>query len=167
MTTVQGQTHAHGIKSRMMRRFALPTAAAVLALASSPLAQALTGPGMIRITQRQVEDARIDLGRHGPSVGDVEVTRALLYNTNITPRPIGHSELLCTFTGTDSRICSAVYFLPKGKIIAGGSLLYRQFYDLAVLGGTGLYSNVRGTLTVTSIRPNHPATDLLLFRLLP
>jgi hypothetical protein len=150
-----------------MRRLGLSIATVVLALASSPLAQALTGPGVIRITQRQVESARIDLGRRGPSVGDIEVTRALLYNTNITPRPIGHSELLCTFTGTNSRICSGVYFLPKGKIMTGGSLLYRQFFELAVVGGTGLYSNVRGTLTVTSLKPSHPATDILFFRLLP
>ena len=150
-----------------MRRLILSVATVSVVLASSPLAHALTGPGVIRITQRQVENARIDLGRKGPSVGDIEVTRALLYNTNITPRPIGHSELLCTFTGTNSRICSGVYFLPKGKIITGGSLLYRQFYELAVLGGTGLYNNVRGTLTVTSLKPSHPATDILLFRLLP
>jgi len=150
-----------------MRRLSLSIAAIMLALSGSPLARALPGPGVIRITQRQVEDARIDLGRHGPSIGDIEVTRALLYNTNITPHPIGHSELLCTFTGTNSRICSGVYFLPKGKIITGGSLLYRQFYELAVLGGTGLYNNVRGTLTVTSLKPSHPATDILLFRLLP
>jgi hypothetical protein len=150
-----------------MRRLGLSIATVVLALASSSLAQALTGPGVIRITQRQVESARIDLGRHGPSAGDIEVTRALLYNTNITPHPIGHSELLCTFTGTNSRICSGVYFLPKGKIMTGGSLLYRQFYELAVVGGTGLYSNVRGTLTVTSLKPSHPATDILFFRLIP
>jgi hypothetical protein len=150
-----------------MRRLGLSIATIVLALASSQLAQALTGPGVIRITQRQVESARVDLGRRGPSVGDIEVTRALLYNTNITPHPIGHSELLCTFTGTNSRICSGVYFLPKGKIMTGGSLLYRQFYELAVVGGTGLYSNVRGTLTVTSLKPSHPATDILFFRLLP
>jgi hypothetical protein len=149
-----------------MRRLGGSIATVVLALAGSPLAQALTGPGVIRITQRQVESARIDLGRHGPSVGDIEVTRALLYNTNITPHPIGHSELLCTFTGTNSRICSGVYFLPKGKIMTSGSLLYHQFYELAVVGGTGLYSNARGTLTVTSLKPSHPATDILFFRLL-
>jgi hypothetical protein len=142
-------------------------AAVALALAGSPAAQALTTPGVIRITERQVQDARLDRGRAGPSVGDIEVVRDLLYNTHITPQAIGHGELVCTFTGTSSRICSGVYFLPKGKIIVGGSLLYRQFYELAVLGGTGLYSNARGTLTVTNIKPSHPATDLLLFRLVP
>jgi hypothetical protein len=85
-------------------------------------AQALTTPGVIRIAERQVQDARVDRGRAGPSVGDIEVVRDLLYNTHITPQAIGHGELVCTFTGTSSRICSGVYFLPKGKIIVGGSL---------------------------------------------
>jgi hypothetical protein len=97
-------------------------AAVALALAGSPAAQALTTPGVIRITERQVQDAQVDRGRAGPSVGDIEVVRDLLYNTHITPQAIGHGELVCTFTGTSSRICSGVYFLPKGKIIVGGSL---------------------------------------------
>jgi hypothetical protein len=156
-------------RERAPRRRArtISLAAIALALVGSPAAQALTAPGVIRITQRQVEEARINRGRTGPRAGDIDVVRDLLYNTRITPQAIGHGELVCTFTGTTSRICSGVYFLPKGKIIVGGSLLYRQFYELAVLGGTGLYSNARGTLTVTNIKPSHPATDLLLFRLVP
>ena len=46
----------------------------------------------------------------------------------------------------------------------GGSILYRQFYDLAVLGGTGLYDNARGTLTVTRTH-RKPVRNLLVFRL--
>jgi hypothetical protein len=138
-----------------------------LALGGASTAKALTGPGVIRITERLVEDARVDLGRRGPSVGDIVVQRGLLYNTRITPKPIGHGELVCTLTGTRSKICSGVYFLPKGKIVVGGPLLFRQLYELAVLGGTGLYSNARGTLTVTSLHSSRPATDLLLFRLVP
>jgi hypothetical protein len=45
-----------------------------------------------------------------------------------------------------------------------GSLRFRLFYELAVVGGTGLYNNARGTLIVTrtATRPNR---DLVLFRL--
>ena len=67
---------------------------------------------------------------------------------------IGRSELVCTFVDSGrSRSCRGTYILPKGKIVVGGSLLYRQFYDLAVLGGTGLYDNARGTVTVTRTSP--------------
>jgi hypothetical protein len=153
----------------LRRRAPIISLAAFLALAlgGGSVAQALTGPGVIRITERQVEDGLVDLGRRGPSVGDIEVTRGLLYNTRITPNPIGHGELVCTLTGTRSRICSGVYFLPRGKIVVGGPLLFRQLYELAVLGGTGLYSNARGTLTVTSLNSSRPAIDLLFFRLVP
>jgi hypothetical protein len=37
-------------------------------------------------------------------------------------------------------------------------------YELAVVGGTGLYNNVRGTLTVTSLKQK-PSRELLVFRL--
>ena len=63
-----------------------------------------------------------------------------------------------------ARGCRGTYTLPKGKLVVGGSLLYRQFYELAVLGGTGLYDNARGTLTVTRTHRN-PARHPLVFRL--
>jgi hypothetical protein len=37
-------------------------------------------------------------------------------------------------------------------------------YVVAVVGGTDLYNNVRGTLTVTSVRRS-PSRDLVVFRL--
>ena len=78
---------------------------------------------------------------------------------------IGRGELVCTFVDTvRSRVCRGTYVLPKGKLVVGGSILYRQFYDLAVLGGTGLYDNARGTLTVTRTH-RKPVRDLVVFRL--
>jgi len=149
------------------KRALISSLAALVALTISggSISHALTGPGVIRITERQVESGRVDLGRRGPSIGDIEVTRGLLYNTHITPKPIGHGETVCTYTGIQSRNCSGTYVLPKSKIIVGGPLLYRQLYQLAVLGGTGLYSNVRGTLTVTSL--TNARIAVLLFRLVP
>ena len=40
--------------------------------------------------------------------------------------------------------CIGTYFLPKGKIMVGGVIASRLFYELAVIGGTGLYDNVAG-----------------------
>jgi hypothetical protein len=139
----------------------------LVTLATPSASRALTGPGVIRITQRHVGGGFVDIGLRGPSIGDVQVLRELLYNTNITPNPIGHAELTCTYTGTTSRNCSGTFFLPRGKIVVSGPVLYRQFFELAVVGGTGFYSNVRGTLTVTSLRSGRRASDLLLFRLVP
>ena len=40
----------------------------------------------------------------------------------------------------------------------------RLLYQIAVVGGTGLYDNARGSLTVTSTGL-HPRREILLFRL--
>ena len=54
--------------------------------------------------------------------------------------------------------------LPKGSLVVSGLLSSRLLYELAIVGGTGLYDNARGTLTATVIGL-HPRRDLLLFRL--
>ena len=139
-------------------------AIALLALTSWPTAYALTGPAVIRVTASEVRRVRIDLGRRGLTAGDVEVTRRLLFNKRITPKPIGHGEIVCTFTGGISRSCAGTFVLPRGKIVVAGTMLHKELFQLAVIGGTDIYTSVRGTLTVTSL-PGKPRSDLLLFRL--
>ena len=138
---------------------------ALFVIAVAPASQALDRPGTIRITTREVAYRVIDHGPRGRGPGDMEVSRTLLYNKGVTPRAIGHGEVVCTYTGRRSRVCNGTYFLPRGKIVVSGALVFRQFYEFAVLGGTGLYNNVQGSLTVTSIRPK-PRRDILTFRLL-
>jgi hypothetical protein len=126
--------------------------------------EAGTGPATIRITDRQQAMTRVDVGRSGKSPGDMEVVSSRVFQRGTGAR-IGRSELLCTFVDSvRSRSCRGTYTLPKGKLVVGGSILYRQFYDLAVLGGTGLYDNARGTVTVTRTERN-PARHLIVFRL--
>jgi hypothetical protein len=126
--------------------------------------EAITGPATIRITDRQTSFERVDLGARGRSPGDVEVENALVFNRRITPRALGHVEFICTYTIGLNRNCRGTLFMPKGKLIVGGTMRYRAFYELAVLGGTGLYDNARGTLTVTRTGRN-PARRILFFRL--
>jgi hypothetical protein len=135
---------------------------ALFVMAVAPAAQALERNGTIRVTTREVAHRVIDQGRRGRGPGDLEISRTLLYNKGLTPRAIGHGEIVCTFTGRRSRVCNGTYFLPRGKIVVAGALVYRQFYEVAVLGGTGLYNNVQGSLTVTTTRPRR---DILTFRL--
>jgi hypothetical protein len=137
---------------------------ALFVIAVAPASQALDRPGTIRITNREVAHRIIDHGPRGRGPGDVEIVRSLLYNKGVTPRAIGHAELVCTFTGRRSRVCNGTFFLPKGKIVVSGAMVFRQFYELAVLGGTGLYNNVQGSLTVTTVSPK-PRRDFLTFRL--
>jgi hypothetical protein len=126
--------------------------------------QETIGPSSIRITNREVHYERVDIGARGPSPGDMEVIAQSLYNRRVTSKSIGHADLVCTFIDKQARNCRGTYFLPRGKLVVGGSIRFRQFYELAVLGGTGLYNNARGTLTVTRTATG-PTRDIVLFRL--
>jgi hypothetical protein len=125
----------------------------------------LNGPGTIRISSRDIDVAHINRGSPRRGSGDVIVIRQLLFNKGITKQAIGHSDLVCTYTGRRSRQCSGTYFLPRGKIVVSGSLRYREFFKLAVVGGTDLYDNVRGSMSGTLLGRG-PRRELLVFRLI-
>ena len=137
---------------------------AALALVYGLSSDAGTGPATIRITSREVSRLRVDLGPPGRGVGDSEIVRMNLFNKRIRLRPIGTAEFVCTFVTRRTRNCNATFTLPRGRLIAGGSLRFTELYELAVLGGTRLYDNARGTMT--AIRTTRrPRRDILLFRL--
>lgn len=155
-------------RSRRTRRIVVAggTACLVAALvAAGQGADARIGPGLIRITTEEKRFYRVDLGRRGRSPGDMEVSWHALYNRRITPRPIGHYEMVCTYTFGPSRQCRVTYFLQRGTLVAGGALRFRQLYQLAVLGGTRLYEDARGTLTVRRV-DRRPRRDRVLFKLI-
>jgi hypothetical protein len=129
-----------------------------------PAALALERPGTIRITDSQLRHAYVDVGRPGRSPGDVEMYTTLLFNLRIQPSSIGRGTMVCTAIGTTGQSCAATYVLPQGEIVVQGVIGSRLIYELAVVGGTGVYDNVRGSLTVTSLR-RKPSRELLVFRL--
>jgi len=140
----------------------LATAGGALAVAATAVGSvALTGPGTIRITDRQVKHIYVDGGLRGKGAGDQDFYREVLNNRGVA---IGHSDITCTNTGTGSANCSGTYFLPKGKLMVGGVLASRLFYELPVIGGTRLYENARGTLTGIALGGS-PRHELLTFRL--
>jgi hypothetical protein len=120
--------------------------------------------GVIRITSEEIGRKHVDLGRPGRSAGDVDSVRYLLFNRRITDKPIGHAEVLCTSTGYRSRTCMATYLLPRGRLVVASVIASLLHAKLAVLGGTGIYDNARGTLTITPLETRPPATRLV-FRL--
>jgi hypothetical protein len=143
----------------------LAAAGVVLAVAGAvPAGQALEKPGTVTVTDSEIRHAHVDMGARGAGVGDLDVYTTLLYNKRVTPRSIGRGTMICTATGASGQYCSATYVLPKGQIVAEGAINSRLIYAMAVVGGTGLYDNVRGTLTVTSLR-RKPSRALLVFRL--
>lgn len=124
---------------------------------------AATGPATIRITSREISRDIVNVGRPG-RMGDTEIVRQYLFNKRIRTKPIGHSEYVCTFTTSTTRACTVTFFLPKGRLVAGGSIQYQELYELAILGGTRLYDNARGTLTVIRTT-RRPLRQILVFRL--
>jgi hypothetical protein len=155
------------LRAVLKRILLLAALLVVLSLAvatTTGAAGVLTGSGTIRVTELQVRHIHVDGGLRGNGAGDQDFYRELLYNRGITAEPIGHSDVICTNTGTGSANCSGTYFLPKGKLMVAGVLAERLFYELTVIGGTGFYQNARGTLTGT-VLGGSPRHELLIFRL--
>lgn len=121
-------------------------------------------PGVIRLTSKEIERSVINRGSPNRSPGDVVVIRQLLFNKGIRKAPIGHTDMVCTYTGNRSRQCNGTYSLPRGKIIVSGSIRYWEFYKLAIVGGTDLYSDVRGSEAAT-LYARGPRREILVFRL--
>jgi hypothetical protein len=138
--------------------------AVTLAVSAPAGAPAAVGPGTIRITDIEKLHKVVDRGRRGIGIGDVEIVNLRLYNPSITSKAIGRGDLVCTFVDRRIRMCDGTYQLPRGKLVVSGTMTTRLLYDLAIVGGTGLYDNARGSLTVTAtgFRPRH---EVLVFRL--
>ena len=124
-----------------------------------------TGQGLIRVTGTEARHILVDIGKRGISPGDTEIVTQAIYNLRITDRPIGTAEYVCTFTIARVRSCRGTFVLPRGKLVVGADIRYRQIYELAILGGTGLYNNARGTLTATRIDRKPRTREYLIFRL--
>jgi hypothetical protein len=164
---------ANGSRTDMVRiRWILPVVVLGGAIATSTVlaGSELTRPGVVRITNREVARKNVDFAPVGPSTGDQLVASQLLYNRRITDRALGHEEMLCTYLGRGgvlgggSRMCTMTFFLPEGKLIATGAVHNLLLFTLPVVGGTGIYDNVGGTLTATFLG-SQPTRQLLLFRL--
>jgi hypothetical protein len=157
--TTKGET-----MNRSYRVLAVAVFLAVLVGAYGWRSAAGTGPATVRVTDRQLGYTRVDVGRPGQSPGDSEIITDRLYNKRITQKVIGTARFICTFTIGITRTCIATIDLPKGELVASGAVRFREFFKLAVVGGTGLYDNARGTLTVIRTT-SRPTREILFFRL--
>lgn len=138
--------------------------ACTAAVVAAVQAQGATGPAQVRVTD--VESARTVVPSHtGGTAGTVEVITQRLYNLRVSSRAIGRSQLVCTFVDRRNRSCLSTYVLPKGTLVVAGAVQSRLLYEIPVVGGTGLYDNARGTLTVTATHLK-PRREVLVFRLL-
>jgi hypothetical protein len=129
------------------------------ALADGRSAEA-TGPAVVRLTDVQTSLTRFG----GDGVGGGQIARLTLFGSATGRRAIGSGVLVCMSVGSRQRSCQGSYILPRGTIETTGLLKSRLIYTHAVVGGTGLYDNARGTITVTA-KSLSPRREILLFRL--
>jgi hypothetical protein len=145
-----------------VKRSALP-AALLGAAALAGSAGGVTAPGQIRITDLQTSYKLVD-ARKAITAGSIEIVKQRLFNPSVSSKPIGNASIVCTFLDRRTRSCSGTYSLPRGTLVVAGVIQTRLLYEIAIVGGTGLYDNARGSLTVTSTHLR-PRREVLLFRL--
>jgi hypothetical protein len=119
-----------------------------------------TGPAVVRLTDRQVRITHFG----ADAVGGGDIARMTLFGSSSATRPIGHAVITCMDVGSREQTCQGTYVLPRGTLETAGILRTRLFYTQAIIGGTGLFDNARGTLTVTA-KSLSPRREILLFRL--
>ncbi len=149
----------HGRRGTITNRLMLLLAcAAVLGgAAAAARAVASTGPATIRATDRQTAYRHL-----GHGIGSREIFDANLYSSG--GHRIGRETGICTYIDASTRLCHMVFTLPRGSLVVEGQLTSRLLFEVAIVGGTDLYDNARGTLTSTSLGLN-PRRDVLIFRL--
>lgn len=142
--------------------------AAALAAGGSPAA-ALQGPQVIRFLDVGETFGFTDADRSGgeqPTTGDVFLFTDGIYAWAGRKRGVrlGRFEGLCTFTARTGCEAAATAYLAAGKIQVAGHVFFGssdspRVIALSVVGGTGRYAGVRGTLTGRPI----PDTDNTAF----
>jgi hypothetical protein len=136
---------------------------AALLLATSQ-AGGSTGPATITISGLQTRFTLVDHGAEASGAGDLEIIHQRLYTRRMSAKAIGSADILCTLLSKTTSMCSGSYQLPKGMIVTSGDVGSQLRYELAITGGTELYDNARGSLTVTTTSLK-PRRELLRFRL--
>jgi Dirigent-like protein len=130
-------------------------AAACAALAASPAAA--TPTRTILVTSETVKMATHDLTPSGPSKGDTVTYRDRLVNA--APQfgrkkgsRVGSDSGKLTFTGAHTATFHGTTTLPGGTLTLSGAVYTLQDGDLVipVVGGTGSFAGLRGTLTVST-----------------
>jgi hypothetical protein len=121
-----------------------------------------TGPAVVRLTDLQTSMTYKPGNEQG--IGGVQIAALQLFGSVVRSRSIGKGVLTCMYVSKTLRACSGSYILPRGMIETSGLINSRLLYTAAITGGTGLYDNARGTLTVTA-KGLKPRRELLLFRL--
>lgn len=153
----------------MKSRIVTATCAVVVACLFGAIALAATANGQskrknitLRVSSELENVHLVDNPPTGLSVGDVLIFTEKLLNRK--GKIIGHDAATCTSLFDQRSLCTGTYELRSGEIMVqllqpglSGTLTY----DQAIVGGTGRYAGVGGTVTVHQ----RPSGDRLVFHI--
>jgi hypothetical protein len=116
------------------------------------------GVTTLRFFEHDTQRASLDLGPQGTGPGDQFIFGGDLFD-HTGGRRVGHTAGQCTIfsgnaTATGDAFCTTILVLDRGQITGQGlfdsaALFNRgQTVSFAIVGGTGIYRNVRGDGTV-------------------
>jgi allene oxide cyclase-like protein len=139
--------------------------ARVTALAASVAAATLvTGVGaasaaasssvsVLHLYERPGPSSFVNNGPQGkkPGRGDIVIYANPVFDRHGTR--VGTDHGVCTVLSTTLSQCDATIVLPKGQIVTHGLQgPSRSGFDVAVIGGTGAYTGVHGTMATRPIK---------------
>jgi hypothetical protein len=131
--------------SMYLRHAALGAAAGLVSLVGMP---AFADTQVMKVVERAETDAVTDIGDKGDSVGDVLTFSNPVYD-EANQTQVGTDNGWCIRTAVGkSWECFWTLTLGDGQITVEGPFLDAGDSVLAVTGGTGAYSGVRGEMTL-------------------
>jgi allene oxide cyclase-like protein len=154
-----------GAKFRLFAVFALAGTIGIVSLV--PTATGTKGHSkkvqIIDLTTRTAQEADLDLGATGPSLGD-----RFVFSDNVFrgTKKVGMTGGECTVTRQEPNPvppgqeptsvvanCVATVQLPKGQVTLQGLVTFSEeagnSFTVAITGGTGAYSTAHGKATIT------------------
>lgn len=118
--------------------------AVVVATASRPK---VTEPVTIAVVERAVSDVVTDTGEAGDSSGDLLTFANPLYDADNAEK-VGRDQGECIRISPEKGTweCRWIAWLPDGAITIEGAFNDTKATTVAITGGTGMYSNARGSM---------------------
>jgi hypothetical protein len=126
---------------------------------------------IIRVTEMTVQEAGIDLGEPGDSLGDQFVFSGDLLRNG---EKVGIDGVVCTIVRLEPMVsatsqCVATAELPKGQITAQGLLTFSEEaegepFRLAITGGTGKYRTAHGEVIVKDVSETESRLTFVIIR---
>ena len=142
---------------RKLTRWMVPVVLGALALSVGSLASASANHGFnksVRLVfiEKSTAGTFVDVDKSGaaPTVGDVFVFQSDLFDA-ATNAKVGTTEGHCTVISESLSDCDASGILAGGQIRVEGAATDAKVTVLAVTGGTGIYRNVSGQITIETI----------------